>query len=153
MKDSREMLNFGFNVAEFTNRVAKPIQDKTVAQKLENISRKHNGRGQLPAPETIDKIYKNFCRAAELDKVDVFQSPVLIRRLVWAFNYRPSEKSPRIVDMTQFDQVMDILNKSSRASLLMGVLNSLLQLWEHPNADKMRQYLSNWETMMVRGVL
>jgi formylglycine-generating enzyme required for sulfatase activity len=142
LKDSRELLNFGFNVAEFTKRVAKPIQDKTIAQKLENISRKHNSRGQLPKAETIDKVYRNFCRAAELDKVDVFQSPVLIRRLVWAFNYRPSEKSPRIVDMPQFDQVMDILNESSRASLLMGVLNSLLQLWEHPNADKMRQYLS-----------
>ena len=142
MKDSRRVLGFNFHPDDFSHQVPQPIQDKTIIQKLENISRKHQTKRLSPKVETIDQTYKNFCRAVEVDKVSVFQSPVLIRKLVWAFNYRPFATSPRIVDMPEFDQIMDILNKNSRASLIIGVLNSLLQLWEHPNADKMRQYLS-----------
>ena len=143
MHSPRELLQFDFNADAFARRAPQPI---TISQQtrntLEGIMQRHSDtEHESPNREDLRQIYRLFINASRTGRLRTeFDSLRRVRQLAWALIYSEGEL-PRIVDTSQLNDALRLIENRFNISALLGVFNALLQAWDTPNAGRLRAFV------------
>ena len=143
MHSPRELLQFNFNADAFARRAPQPI---TISQQmrntLENIMQRHSDtEHESPNREDLRQIYRLFINASRTGRLRTeFDSLRRVRQLAWALIYSEGEL-PRIVDTSQLNDALRLIENRFNINALLGVFNALLQAWDTPNARRLRAFV------------
>ena len=143
MNSAKKLLQFNFDADAFARRAPQP--SKSSQQNLdilEEIVKKHGNEGyEPPNQEDLRQIYHLFIQASRDGRLrQEFGTSKRIRQLAWALTFLEN-KQPRIVDMPQLQDALQLIENRFRTSSLFGVFNALMQAWDTPNADMLRTFV------------
>ncbi len=151
MNSARELLQFNFNASAFARRALQPTQIlQQTLDTLEDITQRHGDTEHAPANrEDLRQIYRLFINAHRTRRLRAeFDLLRRTRQLAWALTYS-KDGLPRIVDTSQLNDALRMIENLSSGSTLLGVFDALLQAWDTPNAGKLRafvrRHLTNYE--------
>ena len=142
MNSAKKLLQFDFNADEFAHRALKPIEIPTERFAiLKKIMKDHDGKGNGPPnQETLREIYRLFIDTPPSNLLNEFNTLRRIRLLAWALTF--SENGvPRIVDIPQLKDALQLIENRFRVSALRGVFKTLLEAWDSPNANMLRAFV------------
>ena len=151
MHSARELLQFNFNADAFVRRAPQPITiSQQISDDLEQIIERHGDREHEPPDgEHLRQIYRLFINAYEPGQLRTeFDSLRRVRQLAWALIYSEGEL-PRVVDTSQLNDALWLIENRFSISALLGVFDALLQAWDTLNAERLRvfvrRHLTNYE--------
>ncbi len=136
MNSAKKLLQFNFDADEFARRALRPIEIPTERFAiLEEIMKDHDGKGNGPPnQETLREIYRIFINTPPGNLRNEFNTLRRIRQLAWALTYS-EDGLPRIVDIPQLKDALQLIENRFRVSALRGVFKTLLEAWDSPNAN------------------
>ncbi|MDE0636390.1 MAG: EH signature domain-containing protein [Candidatus Poribacteria bacterium] len=136
MNSAKKLLQFDFNADEFARRALKPIEIPTERFAiLEKIIKDHEGKANGPPnQETLREIYRLFIDTPPSNLRNEFNTLRRIRQLAWALTFS-EDGLPRIVDIPQLKDALQLIENRFRISALRGVFEALLEAWDSPNAN------------------
>ncbi len=142
MNSAKKLLQFNFDADEFARRALKPIEIPTERFAiLEKIMKDHDGKGNGPPnQETLREIYRIFINTPPGNLRNEFNTLRRIRQLAWALTYSEGGL-PRIVDIPQLKDALQLIENRFRVSALRGVFKTLLEAWDSPNANILRAFV------------
>ncbi|RKU13255.1 hypothetical protein C6501_09325 [Candidatus Poribacteria bacterium] len=142
MNSAKKLLQFNFDADEFARRALKPIEIPTERFAiLEKIMKDHDGKGNGPPnPVTLREIYRIFINTPPGNLRNKFNTLRRIRQLAWALTYS-EDGLPRIVDIPQLKDALQLIENRFRVSALRGVFKTLLEAWDSPNANMLRAFV------------
>ena len=143
MNSARELLQFNFNAGTFARRALQPtpILQQTL-DTLADITQRHGDTEHEPANrEDLRQIYRLFINAHRTKRLRAeFDSLRRTRQLAWALTYS-EDRLPRIVDTPQLSDALMLIENRFSISVLLGVFDALLQVWNTPNAGSLRAFV------------
>ena len=142
MNSVKKLLQFDFDADAFARRAPKPIpiSPERFAD-LEKIQREHTHMCNIPEREDLRQIYHLFFNAIRTGRLRTeFDSPRRVRQLAWALTYS-EDKLPRIVDIPELRDALQLIEDQFRMSQLHGVFNALLQAWDAWGAGLLRVFV------------
>ena len=146
MKSVKELLGFDyFDANAFVRRAPQPI--KISQQALDNlnyIAQRGDTEHEPPNREDLRQIYHSFIAAHKIETLRTeFDSLRQIRQLAWVLTY--SENGlPRIVDTSQLNDALQLIENRFSIRALLGVFDALLQAWDTPNAGMLRAFVKKY---------
>lgn len=143
MHSARELLQLDFNADAFARRASQPITtSQQIRDDLEQIIERHGDREHEPPDgEHLRQIYRLFINAYEPGQLRTeFDSLRRVRQLAWALIYSEGEL-PRIVDTSQLNDALRLMENRFSIGALLGVFDALLQAWDTPNAGRLRAFV------------
>lgn len=143
MNSARELLQFNFNASTFARRALQPTQ--ILQQKLdtlEDITQRHGDTEHEPANrEDFRQIYRLFIDAHRTRRLHAeFDSLRRTRQLAWALTYS-EDGLPRIVDTSQLNDALRLIENRFSVNALLGVFDAVLQAWDTLNAERLRVFV------------
>ena len=151
MNSAREFLQFDFNASTLARRAPQPIRiPQQIRDTLEEIIQRHGDtEHEPPNREGLRQIYSFFINAHRIGRLrSEFDSLRRTRQLAWALTYSEG-RLPRIVDTSQLNDALRLIENRFSINALLGVFDALLQAWETPNAGRLRafvrRHLTNYE--------
>ena len=142
MNSAKTLLQFNFDATSFAARASRPSTiPKEQLETLEKIIKTHDGPNSvLPNRESLRQVYRQFITTPTRKLAAEFDSLRRIRQLAWTLTYAENEL-PRIVDTPKLQNALQLIENRFRTSMLLGILNALLQAWDTPNAAALRAFL------------
>jgi hypothetical protein len=151
VNSARELLQFNFNASTFARRALQPTQIlQQTLDTLEDIIQRHGDTEHEPANrEDLRQIYRLFIDAHLTRRLHAeFDSLRRTRQLAWALTYS-EDGLPRIVDTSQLNDALRLIENRFSVSALLGVFDAVLQAWDTLNAERLRvfvrRHLTNYE--------
>ncbi len=150
MKSTSEIVGFvGFDANAFARRAPQSIKIRQQTHDILNeIMRKHGGaEHQPPNREDLRQIYRLFFTASRTGRLRTeFDTLKRTRQLAWALTYSEGKLS-RIVDTSQLNDALQLIENRFRVSTLPGIFNALLKAWDSPNAEMLRAFVKKHLTV------
>lgn len=144
MKSTSEIVGFvGFDANAFARRAPQSIKIRQQTHDiLDEITQKHGGaEHQPPNREDLRQIHRLFFTAIRTGRLRTeFDTLKRTRQLAWALTYSEG-KLPRIVDTSQLNDALQLIENRFRVSTLPGIFNALLKAWDSPNAEMLRAFV------------
>lgn len=142
MNSAKKLLRLNFNAHTFSTRAPNPPAiPKEQLVTLGKIIKTHDGSNStLPDKESLRQIYRQFITTPTRKLSSEFDSIRRIRQLAWTLTYTENEE-PRIVDTPKLQSALQLIESRFRISMLSGIFNALLQVWDTPNAGALRAFL------------
>lgn len=142
MNSAKKLLQFDFDVSAFARLAPQTTIRQQTLGILKKIEDRH-GDGRQPAtnPEDIRQIYLLFVKASQSERFSSeFDTLSRVRKLAWTLTY--SENGlPRIVDVPQLHDALQLIEDHFSVSALLGVFDALLQTWDRPNSGILRTFI------------
>ena len=136
MNSAKKLLQFDFDASTFARLAPQTTIRQQTLGILKKIEDRH-GDGIQPAtnPEDIRQIYLLFVKASQSERFgSEFDTLSRVRKLAWTLTY--SENGlPRIVDVPQLHDALQLIEDHFSSSALLGVFDALLQTWDRPNSE------------------
>jgi len=147
----QDILSFHFSASRFAADATDLIAASTkrhiesVTREQQQIEIKHSGTGILKPLNPL-LAYQVFISHADygLDTLrKKFDTNGMVRQLAWALHYHPKGKYNSILQSKEYlNFALQILDERWGASMTIGVFETLLQHWNHPNAQMLRDFLA-----------
>ena len=142
MNSAKKLLQFDFDASAFARLAPQTTTRQQTLGILKKIEERH-GDGIQPAtnPEDIRQIYLLFVKASQSERFgSEFDTLSRVRKLAWTLTY--SENGlPRIVDVPQLHDALQLIEDHFSISALLGVFDALLQTWDRPNSGTLRTFI------------
>ncbi len=143
MNSAKELLQFDFNDSTFARRAPQPIKiSQQTLNILDDVMQKHgDAEHDIPNREDLRQIYHSFIKSYRTGRHHTeFDSLKRTRQLAWALTYSEG-KLPRIVDIPQLSDALQLIENRFRVSTLPGVFNAVLEAWNTSNAEILRTFV------------
>ncbi len=142
MNPAKTLLQFNFDATDFASRAPRPPKiPKEQLETLEKIIKTYDGpNSDLPNRENLRQVYRQFITTPTHKLSSEFDSLRRIRQLAWTLTYSENEL-PRIIDTPSLQNALQLIENRFRTSMLLGILNALLQAWDTSNAAALRSFL------------
>ena len=142
MNSAKTLLQLNFDTTSFAARAPRPSTiPKEQLETLEKIIKTHDSPNSAPPNrENLRQVYRQFITTPTRELPSEFDSLRRIRQLAWTLTYAENEL-PRIVDTPKLQNALQLIENRFRTSMLLGILNALLQAWDTLNAAALRTFL------------
>ena len=140
MNSARELFQFDFDANAFARRAPRPIAiPQTIIADLERIVREYDGNSDLPEREDLRQIHHLFWNSTDRLRTE-FGSLRRVRQLSWGLTYS-QDGLRRIVDTDKLSDALQLIENHFRINALLGVFHALLEVWDAPNAEMLREFV------------
>ncbi len=150
MNEIKQLLHFDFAADQFVAHGAPLISRETrkrlelTRRKLEEVSSNHFNLA-VHVPPDRGTVYRTFLQLAPqgIDTLrQVFHTARQIRRLAWSLHYREDDL-PAIVCSDFLPLALQLITDQWRYGMTLGLFDTLLRHWDHPNAGLLRTFLAD----------
>lgn len=144
MNSARKLLRFeDFDADVFIRRAPKQTTaNQHALDVLQEITTRHGNSAYKPLDRVdLRQIYHRFRQARQRDVLQrEFGSLKRTRQLAWTLTYS-EDGLPRIVDIPELRDALEVIENHLRTSALLGIFDALLQAWDTPNAVILRAFI------------
>lgn len=150
MTSIKELLQFNFDALSFGRRAYnvsnnQPTLDKLIDRLKEIEDRHRAGMRKGARPEDIPQIYRRFVQASKTGTLRKdFTNLSSARKLAWALTYceNHSPYDQEIVNnVRRLKNALELIEEHFSTSALLGIFDTLLQVWNTKNAEMLREFL------------
>ena len=151
MNFAKKLLQFDdFDADTFARRAPQPIKiSQQTLNSLKEITERHADDGhKSPDGEDLDQIYRDFINASRSGRLRTeFDTLSRIRKLAWGLmthSEKPPFNQPIVDNELLLREALGLIENLFSISALLGVFDALLQVWDKPNAGRLRAFVKKY---------